>query len=313
MKDERGFALIITLIITALLVALTAEFVDEVFVDSSARQNFTDGQQASLLAASGITGGIRLLQYGLNMQAYSSQADLDQLARLLNIKDESGTIQVTAEEETGKLNINSIVSPNGSDNEIYRPIADRLFKRLGLDPQLLNAVADWIGTNEVARSAGAKSPYYQSLTPPYMAKSATLDTFEELRLVKGFNNTTLTLLRPYITVYPNTAGFVTPININTAPKELIASLDEAMTDEIVQTIIDKRKINPFITATDLGINVPGMQTLAQDLASNFRIMQNERGTIFRLISQAQVKETIRIVEAVVQPIAAHPIIYWREY
>jgi general secretion pathway protein K len=313
LKNERGFALILTLLITALLVALTAEFVDEVFVDSSARQNFTDSQQASLLAASGITGAIKLLQYGSNLQAYSSQADLDQLAKLLNITDENGTIQVTAEEESGKLNINMIVSPNGTDNEIYRPIANRLFQKLGLDPRLLDAVADWIGTNEVARTAGAKSPYYQNLTPPYMAKGASLDTFEELRLVKGFDKTTLARLRPFITVYPKIAGNVAPVNVNTAPKELLASLDEAMTDDLAQAIVNRRTITPFTTATDLGSNIPGMQILAQDLASNYRIMQSEKGNIFRLISQSQVNETIRIIEAVVQPTSGHPILYWREY
>ena len=79
MKGERGFALVITLLITALLIALTAEFVNEVFVDTSARQNFTDGQQASLLAGSGITGGISLLQIGLGQKQYTSQADLTSL------------------------------------------------------------------------------------------------------------------------------------------------------------------------------------------------------------------------------------------
>jgi hypothetical protein len=56
-----------------------------------------------------------------------------------------------------------------------------------------------------------------------------------------------------------------------------------------------------------------MSALALALASNSRIMQNEKGSIFRLISQAQVKETVRIVEAVVQPGATQPILYWREY
>lgn len=313
MKNERGFALLITLIITALLVALTAEFVDEVFVDSSARQNFTDGQQASLLAASGITGGIKLLQYGLGMQAYSSLADLDRLAKLLSIDDEHGTLRVTAEEESGKLDINAIVYPNGQDNTTYRPIANRLFLKLGLNPALLDAVADWIGTNEVARTAGAKTPYYQTLKPPYAAKGAPLDSFEELRLVKGFDNQTLALLRPYVTIYSGTGVSLAPINVNTAPKELLASLDETMTDELAQMIIDKRNINPLATATDLGNYVPGMGALALAMASDSRIMQMEKGSIFRLISQAQVKETIRIIEAVVQPGTSQPIIYWREY
>jgi general secretion pathway protein K len=61
-KGEGGFALVITLIITALLIALTAEFVNEVYVDTSASHNFVNGQQASILADSGIAGGIKILQ-----------------------------------------------------------------------------------------------------------------------------------------------------------------------------------------------------------------------------------------------------------
>ncbi len=177
MKNERGFALVITLLITALLVALAVEFADEVFVDSSARQNFVDAQQASLLACSGAEAGMQLLQYGLNSQNYSSLADLDRLAKLLTVADEKGTLQVTVEEESGKLNINAIVSPNGMDNNTYRAVANRLFKKLGLSPDLLDAAADWIGTNETARTAGAKTPYYRTLHPPYAAKGGTLDTY----------------------------------------------------------------------------------------------------------------------------------------
>jgi general secretion pathway protein K len=314
LKDERGFALIITLLITALLVALSAEFVDEVFVDTSARQNFTDGQQASIMAESGLTAGIKLLNFGLGMQAYSSLADLDRLAKMLKIEDEQGALQVTIEEESGKLNINSIANPDGTNNDKYRPIAERLFKKLGLPPDLLDAAADWIGTNEVARSAGAKSSYYQTLKPPYGAKSGKLDTFEELRLVKGFDGKTLEQLRPYITVYPDTPGnFSTvPININTAPKELIASLDGKITDDLAQQIVDERKINPFKSSTDLGNRISAMTTLSMQLASDFRIMgSQEQGKVFRLISRAQVKETTRVIESVVR--SGGQILYWREY
>lgn len=314
MKDERGFALVITLLITALLVALSAEFVDEVFVDSSARQNFTDSQQASIMASSGMTAGIKLLNFGLGMQDYSSLADLDRLARMLQIADEQGTLQVTIDEESGKLNINSIANSNGTDNSIYRPIAERLFKRLGLPPELLDAVADWIGSNEMARPAGAKSPYYQTMKPPYEAKGGKLDTLEELRLVKGFDRQTLERLRPYITVYPDVPNSpTTPVNINTAPKELIAALDDNMTDDLAQRIVDYRKATPLKSSTDLGNNVPGMATLSLDLARNSRIMDSqEKGAVFRLISRAQVMETVRVIEAVVRVGEKQPL-YWREY
>jgi general secretion pathway protein K len=315
LKNERGFALIITPLITALLVALTAEFVNEVYVDTSARQGFVDGEQASLLADSGMTGGVALLQLALTGRDYTSLADLDSLAKLLQIPDEKGTIQVAVEEESGKLNINAIVNPDGTDNVIYRPVADRLFKKIGLQPELLDAVADWIDTNDEPRPSGAETSYYQTLKPPYAAKNGPLETLEELRLVKGFDKATLDRLRPYLTVYYDTPNSPTaPININTAPKELIAALDEQMTDELAQQIIDYRTTTPLKSAADLGSSVAGMATLSSALASNFRIMlSQEKGAVFHIVSQGTVNETVRVIEAVVRIGGHPPVLYWREY
>jgi general secretion pathway protein K len=315
LKGERGFALVITLLITALLVALTVEFVNEVFVDTSARQGFTDGQQASLLAGSGMEAARKLLPLGLSIHpGYTSLADLEQLAKLMQIEDENGTISVTAEEESGKLNINAIVNPDGTDNAIYRGVADRLFKKLALQPELLDAVADWIDNGDVPRSAGAETPYYQTLKPSYGSKNGNLETLDELRLVKGFDAKTVERLRPYITVYydvPNSP--TTPININTAAKELLAALDEAMTDSMVQEIIDKRKDTPFKNSADLGSRVSGMAALAPTFASKGKIMEEEKGAAYRIISRATVKETTRYIEAVVRLGNQSQILYWREY
>jgi len=48
-----------------------------------------------------------------------------------------------------------------------------------------DSILDWINAGDGARAAGAKSDYYQGLTPPYFAKSAPIDDMSELLLVKG--------------------------------------------------------------------------------------------------------------------------------
>lgn len=313
MKGERGFALVITLVVTALLVALTAEFVNEVYVETSARQNFVNAQQASLLAESGVTTAVKGLQFILPGQSYSSLLDL--WAMPWEKEDETGRLRVTIEEESGKLNINAIVNPNNTDSEIYRPIAERLFSKLGLKLELLDAVADWIDMNDEPRPAGAETPHYKTLKPPYGTKNGALETFEALRLVRGFDGKTVEQLRPYITVYPDLPGAPTvPININTAAKELIASLDEKMTDDLAEQIMEERKSSPFKSSTDLGNRVPGMGRLAADLASNSRIMREpEKGAVYRILSQATVGETTRVIEAVVRVSGQPAYLYWREY
>ena len=306
MKDQRGFALVITLLITALLVALSAEFADEVFVDTSARQNFTDGQQASIMAESGITACVKGLQFFQSGHStYTSLADLAQLAKLLSIQDERGTLLVTIEDESGKLNINQIFGSNGTPSPpVNFAIAGRLLKKLGLSPDLLDPLADWVDDVSVApHPAGAKSPYYNTLKPPYDVKSGKLDTVEELALVKGFNAGTVQQLRPYVTIYSDAPGL---IDINTAPKEIIGALDDKMTDSLTSRVLDYRKTTPFQTAAEL-TKVAGMETIGTGLTTS----TTTKGTAYRIVSQATAGETVRVIEAVVN--ISGQILYWREY
>ena len=303
MKDERGFALIITLIITALLVALCVEFVDEVFVDTSARANFVAAQQASLLAESGVNGGIKLLQNNLSLTGGTYSSLLAPWAKPLVIDDENGHLSVTIEEENSKLNINQIFGPNGKPYQVNHDIAVRLFKKLGLSPDLLDALNDWVDDSGVTPLAGAKSPYYNTLKPPYNAKNGPLDTVEELALVKGFTSPLVQQFRPYVTIYTDMPG---QININTAPEKIIAALDDRMTDSLTKQVLDYRKTTPFQQASDLA-RVPGMETIALGLLTNI----TPNGTVYRIISQATVGETTRIIEAVVRINGTY--LYWREY
>lgn len=299
MKNERGFALVITLIITALLIAVTTEFIHEVFVETSLLHGYEDAQQASLLAESGIQGGIKVLKLALAAQSYTSL--LDGWAAPQAFQDERGSLSISIKEESGKLNLNSIVNQNGTLNENNYGIAERLLASLGLPVDLTDAAADWIDSDDSTRAGGAESPYYQALPNPYSAKNAPLETYEELRMVSGFNDTILSKLSSCLTVY---AG---QINVNTAPKELLAALDEGMTDELAGRIIESRKQAPIENIT----LVPGMETLGQALVS--KTIVTYKGTVFRIQSRAQVNDTVRIIEAVVRIDGSNAtVLYWRE-
>lgn len=302
MKDERGFALVITLLISALLVALAVEFVDEVFVETSARQNFTDAQQASIMAGSGIDLAIKGLQLSLAGRSYNSLADM--WARPFQKEDESGSLLVTIEDESGKLNLNSCWGDNGTAISPYSDFAGRLFKNAGLSLDLLDALADWRDTDDEPHSAGGETPWYSTLKPPYAAKNGKLETVDELRLVKGFDAGTVERLRRFVTVYDE----CTAINLNTAPRELIASLAEEMTDDLAGNIVDYRKTTPFKSVNDLG-NVPGM---TGRMVQSLQLYASVNGTAYRIHSTARVNGTTRTVEAVVRA-SGWQILYWREF
>lgn len=311
MKEEKGFALVITLLVTALLVALTAEFTAEVFVDTSARHNFTAGQQASLLAESGITGGIKLLQLSLNSQPYSSLSA--PWAQPQKISDERGELMLSIEDESGKLNLNYVSPPNGElQGSFTASVAGRLFRILKIDggPDLLDALADWIDLNDYPHPGGAETIYYNSITPPYASKNGRMDTTGELALVKGFAGAVMEKLSPFVTVFSDTPNAPTaPININTAPKEVIAALDDRITDDMAKRVIEERSSSPFKNPAELS-RVAGFETIATGLLTNISV----KGNVYLIRSEGRVQDVSRTIDAVIRLAGIRPqFLYWREY
>jgi general secretion pathway protein K len=310
MRNERGFALIITLIVTALLVAVVTEFIREVYVETTLRRSYRDGEQAVLMADSGIMGGVGLLQTVLAGQTYTSLNDVWK-AKPLHIEDERGVLDVFIEEESGKLNLNVVVPPSGEyTGTYYAEVMTRLLKQLKLATDLVDPLADWIDENVDPHRSGAEVNWYQRLKPPYAPRNGPLQTLEELRLIKGFDGKTYEALRPFITVYADTPGSpAAPVNINTAPSEIIASLDDAFSDDLVKRITDRRKIEPFKSPADL-VKVAGLEQIATRLQTRI----TTKGAVYRLMATARIGETARTIEAVVRVGGSRPeFLYWREY
>ncbi|GAW67707.1 general secretion pathway protein K [Geoanaerobacter pelophilus] len=312
MRGEKGFALVITLIVTTLLVALLVEFVNEVYVDTSHSHNFVASQQAGILAESGVAGGIKLLQVSSAMRlgaAYSSL--LEPWAKPQSFETDNGTVTITIEEESGKLNLNSATTTNGTSNEQTLMLV-RLLTRLKLPTDLGESLMDWVDENDTPLPGGAESSYYGNLKLPYAAKNRPLETVEELALVKGYTPEVLMKLRALVTTYgastngEHEAG--TKINVNTANRDLLAAIDDKMTDDLVDRIIDYRKTHP-IKDGDLN-KIPGVDSIAPFISLKVCYM----GSVYRIRSEGKVGESVAVAEAVVRTGGTTPeVLYWREY
>lgn len=304
MRGEKGFALVLTLVVTALMVAVAAELIHQVYVDTSLSRGFRDGQQASLLAESGITGGTKLLQTFLENKAYNSLSD--QWAKPFRLDDETGSIEITSEDENGKININGLVRPSGEYEPFTQAALMRLGKRLQIPEDVWGALADWLDPNELPRSGGAEAPYYQTLKPPYTPRNGGLKTLAELSLVRGFTSEIVAKLRPFVTIHAEQPGApLSRVNINTAPKEVVAALDDKIDDRMAERILEERRLRPFQSVGELS-RVDAQ--LANLLAARLVV----KGGVFRITSVARVKETARTVEAVVR-LSGGTKLSWQEY
>jgi general secretion pathway protein K len=307
-RGEKGFALVLTLIVIALMVAALAEMIHQAYVDISLSRGYRDGQQASLLAESGITGGAKLLQIALQGKEYTSLTDT--WAIPVKLDDETGEIEVTVVEESARLNLNSLVQPNGEIEPFTLSALKRLGKRLQISEEGWISLADWLDSDDQTRSNGAESPYYRSQKPPYTTRNGKLATFSELSLVKGFTSDILASLKPFVTIHADQTGApLSLVNINTAPKEVLAALDDGIDERMADRILEERRLKPFRSPGELS-RIPGAEAISQRLAGKVSV----RGSLFRITSVARVRESARTVEAVMRFSGGAPeTLAWQEY
>jgi general secretion pathway protein K len=316
LKNESGFALILTLVVTALMVAVVVEMIHQVYVDTSLSRGFRDGQQASILAESGVEGVVKLMPSFISANPTTSLSDV--WAKPIKLDDEAGSLTVTITEESGKININDLVDPIGTDNVDTKNALSRLGKFL--TPQLPETiwppVADWIRPPGSATHSGVAPSYYGAHNPPYKARNAPLLTLTELSLIKGISPDIPRKLTPYLRTFSESVSTIrSKVNINTAPKEVLQALDNVIDARTAETIIEKRNIKAFDGIGDVNARVPETGQ-SQNLVNVISV----KGNVFRITAVATVKDSIRTVEAVVQPGTAGlsntiPIgfLSWQEY
>jgi general secretion pathway protein K len=249
--DERGVALLLALLVLALLVALILEF------DTDARREYRDAAafrdhfKATVLTRAAVQAAKAVLQQDLLRdkqagQFYDAPTDLWAFP-IQKYAIGDGVLTAQIEDERGKLNLNDLAAggdPNARKGKVLR--VKRLFELLQVNPDLVDAIVDWVDADDVPEAAGAETVYYQSLHPSYRAANGPLQTVRELRLIKGMTPEIIEKLFHYVTVYPQEGE--SRVNINTADAIVLQALDPRITQAMAGEIIQSR---PFKTIQDL--------------------------------------------------------------
>lgn len=222
--------LVLVLLIVALVAGLSVKFAAQYQLGLARAETRWHGTQARAYLEG--TEEIAKLMF-------PEQGDLDKEKDFLGepwgmevpIEDEgvSGFARMT--DAIAQLNLNDLAGhqidltkPEGAHDRYSEPQRRfirllQTFPDLPLDrnqaEMLLAAVVDWMdGDEDESGPGGAESNFYQGMEEPYRTPNAFFKSVDELRLVRGFNETPMlvTLLQPFITVLPvPDAG----LNINT--------------------------------------------------------------------------------------------------
>ena len=309
-RNERGIALLVTLLVLVLVVALAYEIFR---IGARAAQTGAyarDSIRCALLAEGGIGAAKIVLRQDARGNDYDTLDEIwSRAAPPIDLGD--GIIIATIEDEERKINLNKLVLPNGNAPDDQRlAVFRRLLDILGIDGSVAEAVVDWLDNDDTPRVGGAETPYYQGLPYPYRAKNDLFDTLDELRLVRGVTPEVFEKLRPFVTVISSGK-----VNLNTAPREVLmslsAGLDAADAGAIDNTaadgIIAYRLEHPFTNPKDI-VNVsPSLRNLYD--RTRIRDLVDVRSTAFHVRSTGEFGNTARTVDAI--GIRAGNDIQWR--
>ncbi len=204
---------------------------------------------------------------------------------------EGGQVAGQINDAQARFNLNNL-DPKNPLFQASAGMFRNLLQSQSIDPNLIDAVIDWIDSDSEARAAGAEDIDYLQLKVPYRAANQPFTSVDELRLVRGFTQEIVEKLRPYITVLPQASA----INVNTASAEMLAATfnwPAAVTQQIVaqrpfKTLPDfTAKLQPLLGA---GTNPPAGNTYSVtssyfDVTINTQFGRYQRTTV-SLVSRA---------------------------
>ncbi|MCK5897079.1 MAG: type II secretion system minor pseudopilin GspK [Cocleimonas sp.] len=282
---QRGIALVIALMITTLAISLASIAMYRQQIQIRLTSNISSLEQAYQYAVGMEDWSKKTLEQDYKDNPRVDHEKENWASKLPPISIEGGVLVGQLFDLQGRLNLNSIdmiypklpqsragaiAIPGGANQPktkkvfkteplIYRRITDLVAKidteqTLGPPENFTDTLWDWIDSKDDEKQGGAESGYYQSLEKPYMAANAPLTDISELRLLKGLTKDLIEDLKPLVSTLPKD----TKINLNTAPKEVLAAI--GFDSGTVNAIKTARENIPFEDMNDFWA-LPEVSTL----------------------------------------------------
>lgn len=315
--NNRGVALILVLLMISIIIAITIQFTVTTRSELYEAANLRDSIKLLYIAKSGFNMGEALL-YEDDKDVDSPHDDWAKLVLLSaqsSILFDKGHFQLNIADESGKIQINKLVT----NNEYNDKIKEMLLRLLNLpefnleEPEthdIVDAIKDWIDEDDETTEFGAENAYYQGLEQPYQCKNGKLDCVEELLMIKGITRDLF-----YGTdESPGIAPFLTlhgegKININTASTVILRVLNPEITEEMVSDMDEYRK-NEDNDLTDISWykNVTGMATISIDPD-----LITTKSNVFKIVSAGYFDNMTKTVTGIVDRTNADAIkiLSWR--
>jgi len=253
---QRGVAVVTALLLTTLAVTIVASL----FWQQQVQVRSIENQRLQLQKEWILRGALDWARLILREDAkYSSTDTLDEPWAVplsetrLDQYVENGRSDADAGDATlsggivdaqSRYNLRNLLTADGTVNRSEVSVFERLLSNVQLNPGLAQATADamaaaWPGKSGASTdSAGQPMPFTQ---------------VDDLLAVPGFNPQALAKLKEFVILLPR----VTPVNVNTAPPEVLAARIDTLSVSDANVLVGMRKSASFRDVADFLQRAPG--------------------------------------------------------
>lgn len=286
-REQRGLALIIAMLVAALAAAVAISLATAQAQWSAQVAHRRDHVQAQSIALAGIQWARQILDADDRMTRIDHAGEPWALP-LPATPVENGSVEGRIVDAQGLLNVNNL--GDGAHAAIEHQRFARLFEALHLQPAMLAAIVDWVDSDDVPQPGGAEEAWYRGAPEPRLAANMPATRVQELGIVRGMTAATLAGLARYVTALPADA----PLNVNTAPAELLAASITNIEPGQLATLIASRAERPFQSLPDFRERLPSGASIADEA------MYTVKSRFFLVSVRARQGDTIAQARALIE-------------
>lgn len=308
-SPRRGVALLVVLLVTAILTVVVLDFAQSSRIDFYIASNIQNGMRAYYMAKSGVqvAEGALLKDIQDNEEDHFGEEWNNPLYSNIPLSD-TELISVEITDESGKFNLNHLVTVAGRVNEFNLDVFRQLLVEYDIDAKIGDAIVDWIDEDTDALSGGGVEEQfygYSAMVPAGITpKNGHFASLAELRMVAGVTDDVFQKLSETCTIYSDHKYNINTIDEKVLRALIVRTMENANVDDTVTKILSNReggegddekyfnKTNLRKQMMDVGVDPQLAGRLAQRMATKSRY--------FSVDVTANVGATVKNVHAVIQ-------------
>lgn len=248
--QQRGVALISVLLIFALITIISGAMLKQSYLNTKRLSHYLNTHQAYYYALAAEQLARQYLYRDIQEESRAKEAvhydsfDDEWAQQLEAFSIDEGSLEIIITDLQAKLNLNDLFDSESNQlRSAHVEVFTRLLLREGMPQGYRDVILDWLDSDNELRPQGAENDYYQSLKTPFVSAGRDFVDLSELLLLKGVSHQDVLALSQAITLLPE----ATPINMNTASKQLLGVLSDSMTNRDVNAVLTDQRAGGFDT------------------------------------------------------------------